>query len=71
MCTAFEVRRDRPLAMMLFADEVPIIPAGSKPDDTCGLSSFACPCSLGSAFTPYAPSPYTRGCRQITANALT
>ena len=28
MCTAFEVRRFEPLAMMLFAYLVPIIPAG-------------------------------------------
>ena len=48
------------LAMMLSADEVPIIPTGSKPDDSVGLSSFACPCSLGSAFTPVAPSPHIR-----------
>jgi hypothetical protein len=33
----------RPLAMMLSADEVPIIPTGSKPDDGIGLSSSAFP----------------------------
>ena len=32
-----------PLAMMLSADEVPIIPTGSKPDDDIGLSSSAFP----------------------------
>jgi hypothetical protein len=30
-----------PRAMMLSADEVPIIPTGSKPDDDGGLSSSA------------------------------
>jgi hypothetical protein len=42
MCTAF-VCGFSPLAMMLAADEVPIIPTVCKTDDTIGLSPPACP----------------------------
>ena len=48
--------------MMLSADEVPIIPTGSKPDDGIGLSSSAFPdARLSILLTPFATRETARG----------